>query len=93
MFSESCKDSVKSLYVLIKGIGIHDDVIQVHKQYLKDVVVQTGLHKPLKGRGTVGQTHRHSAVLEDSERRREGSLVPVFVVHGNLVETTCEVHG
>ena len=51
--------------MLIKGIGIHNDVIQVHKQYLKDVIVQTGLHKPLKGRGTVGQTHRHSVVLEE----------------------------
>ena len=84
MFSESCKNSVKSLNVLFKGIGLHNDIIQVHEQYLKYVVIQTGLHKPLKGRRTIGQSH--PVVLEDSKQCCEGSLVSVFIIHGNLIK-------
>ena len=92
MFSESCKNSVKSLNVLFKGVGIHNDVIQLHEQYLKYVVIQTGLHKPLEGRRTIGQSHGHSVILEDSKRCCEGSLVSVFIIHGNLIKSTCEIH-
>ena len=87
MFSESCEDSVKSLDVLVKSIRIHIDVVQIHKQFLKYVAIQEGLHKPLKGSRTIGQTHRHPVVLKDSKWCCKGGLGSVLLVHSNLIES------
>lgn len=67
MSSEACEDLVKFLNVLIESIRVNNDVILVHEQYLKCVIVQTSLPKPLVGRGAIGHSHGHSVVLKNSE--------------------------
>lgn len=83
MFLESCEN------FLITGFGLHNDVVKIHEQYLKYVVIQAGLHKPLEGRRAVGQSCGHPVVLGDSKLCFEGSLVSVLFIHGKLIESVC----
>ena len=89
MFLEFCEDFVKPFDVLMKGVRKHNDVVQVHKQYLENVIIEAGLRKPLKCRRAIGQTHGHPVVLKDSKWNCKGSLVSVLLVHSKLIESVC----
>lgn len=70
--------------VLPKGLGVYNDVLNVHQRILSLDPREDYMDGPLEGRGGVFQPEGHSRELQEIHVGRERLLVPVGLVHFNL---------
>jgi len=80
------------LNVVLLGLRINQNIIQVNNYKVIQVIGESGIHKSLKGCRCVHKTKRHDGVLIQAELSQKSGLVHVLLMYPNLMIATLKVN-
>ena len=71
--------------MLTYGLTVHQNIIQVHSDILKEHICKHIVHQALECGQSICQTQQHDDILEQAFRGEKGSLVFVPFCNRDLV--------
>ena len=93
MIDQALQDCVQQFGVLLDGLGIDDNVVEIVNRAFVEVRAQDLLQDPLKGGARVFEPHGHDEPLVVTLVGDKCCLFDTIWVHFDLPVAPCDVQG
>lgn len=91
MFNEALQNGSDMANVILKGVGVNEDIVDIHNDPLIEHVTEYVIDESFEGRRTIDQPERHYQIFIVACYRGKGSLPLISFTDSYQVVCTAQV--